>query len=135
MTRIESDVAMINKSQEKIFNFLSDMNNLGKLMPEQVVNWKSDNDSCTFTIQGMADISLKITDRIPSSKIIMASNDKTPLNFTLECEISQVKEKQACGRIIINAELNAMMEIMAKNPLQNFVNMLAGKLKDLEDRY
>ncbi|MFH0864578.1 MAG: hypothetical protein V1904_00175 [Bacteroidota bacterium] len=135
MTRIESDAALINKTQERVFGFLNDMNNFGKLMPEQVIKWKSDKDRCTFTIKGMADISLKITERIPSSKILMTSDDETPLQFTLECEISEAAENQSYGRIIMYAELNAMTEMLAKSPLQNFVNILAEKLKDLEDRY
>lgn len=135
MTRIESNAELINKPQEKIFDFLSDMNNFGKLMPEQVVNWKSDKDGCTFTIKNMADISLKISDRIPHKKIIMTSSDKSPLTFTLESEITAVDEFKSYVRVVINAELNAMMEMLAKNPLQNFVNMLATKLKDLESSY
>lgn len=135
MTRIESDAAMINKSQAKIFEFLGDMNNFGKLMPEQVINWKSDKDSCSFTIKGMADISLKITDRIPSSRIVMTAGEQVPVKFTLECELLNMKENVTSGRIIMNAELNAMMELLAKNPLQNFVNMLSKKMIDLEDQY
>lgn len=135
MTRIESDAVLINKPPEKVFDFLSDMNNLKKLMPEQVVNWKSNKDSCTFTIKEMADLSLKIIERAPYKKILMESGDKAPLKFIMETEISKINENQSCGRIILNAELNTMMEMLAKNPLQNFVNMLAGKLKELEDRY
>jgi hypothetical protein len=135
MTRIESDAVLINKSPEKVFGFLSDMNNFGKLMPEQVINWKSDKDSCSFTIKGMADLTLKIIERTPYSKILMESGDKAPIKFTMETEITKVKEDQSYGRIILNAELNAMMEMLAKNPLQNFVNMLAGKLKELENSY
>jgi hypothetical protein len=135
MTRIESDAAFINKPQEKVYNFLSDMNNFGKLMPDQVINWKSDKDSCSFTIKNMADISLKITERIPVSKIIMTAEEKVPIKFTLECELSKLKDNESSGRIIMNAELNAMMELLAKNPLQNFVNMLAAKMKELESQY
>lgn len=135
MTRIESDAVLINKPPEKVFDFLSDMNNLEKLMPEQVVNWKSNKDSCTFTIKEMADLSLKIIERAPYKKILMESGDKAPLKFIMETEISKINENQSYGRIILNAELNTMMEMLAKKPLQNFVNMLAGKLKELEDRY
>ncbi len=117
-----------------MYTFLGDMNNFGKLMPEQVINWKSDKDSCSFTIKNMADLSLKIIERVPSSKIVMTSGDDTPIKFTLECEIKQDKENQSSGKIIINAELNMMMEMLAKTPLQNFVNMLSDKLKELGDK-
>ena len=53
MTRIESDKVEVAKSAEEVFNFLSDFNNFSKLMPEQVTDWVSDTDTCSFNIKGM----------------------------------------------------------------------------------
>ena len=56
MTRIESETATVQKSAEHIFNFLSNFNNFEKLMPEQVTNWQSTEEECSFTISGMASL-------------------------------------------------------------------------------
>ena len=53
MTTIETDKVEINSSAEDIFKFLSDISNLEQLMPEQVANWESTGDECSFTIKGM----------------------------------------------------------------------------------
>jgi len=58
MTRIESEMQTINSSIETVFNFLSNFNNFEKLMPEQIINWKSTEDTCSFTIKGMTDLSM-----------------------------------------------------------------------------
>ena len=133
MTRIESNKAEINNSSEKVYAFLSNMNNFGKLMPEQVINWKSDEDSCSFTIKGMTDLSMKISEKTPSSKIVIVPNGKTPFGFNLIMQFQETKEHCTIAQIIFEADLNPMMQMLAKNPLQNFVNMLASKLKELGD--
>ncbi|MFN8166643.1 MAG: hypothetical protein U0X76_10890 [Bacteroidia bacterium] len=63
MTRIESETATINKSAEEVYKFLSNFNNFGKLMPEQVTNWESTEDECSFTISGMASLGMKIIEK------------------------------------------------------------------------
>ena len=37
----------MNKTAKEVFDFLSDFNNFQKLMPEQVVDWKSTADECS----------------------------------------------------------------------------------------
>ena len=135
MTRIESDIAEINNTPEKVYNFLSDLNNFEKLMPAQVVNWKSTEDSCSFTIKGMTDLSMCISEKIPYSKIAIIPSEKAPFNYSLVCQLNEVQgAKVTIARIIFDAELNPMMEMLAIKPLQNFVNMLAAKLKELGDK-
>ena len=131
MTEIKSDLVLINKSPEDIFNFLSNFNNFGKLMPEQVINWKSSTDSCFFTIKGMADISLKTSEKIPYSKIVWSTDGKAPFDFTLRSVLIEKTEKQTEAQIILDADLSPMLKIMAMRPLGNFVNLLVNKLKEV----
>ena len=83
MTKIESEKVEINNSAEKIFNYLSDFKNFEKLMPTQVSNWSANSEECSFTINGMATIGMKIIEKIPFSKIIISSNGKVPFDFKL----------------------------------------------------
>ncbi|NTW34507.1 MAG: hypothetical protein HGB12_18110 [Bacteroidetes bacterium] len=131
MTSIESDIVEINNSSEKLFNFLSNLNNLKNLMPEQVINWLSSEDSCSFTIKGMTDLTMRIDKKIPYTKIIVTSGEKTPFNFVLIFNFEESKKNCTNTQIIFNAELNAMLEMLAKKPLHNFINMLVAKLGEI----
>ena len=131
MTEIKSDLVLINKSAEDIFNFLSNFNNFGKLMPEQVINWKSSSDSCSFTIKGMADIALKTSEKISYSKIVWSTDGKAPFDFTLRSVLIEKTEKQTEAQIILDADLSPMLKIMAMRPLGNFVTLLVNKLKEV----
>ena len=130
MTNFESEKITINCSAEKIFNFLSDFNNFGKLMPEQVTNWKSTEDTCSFTIQGMAELAMKITEKTPFSKIVYSSENPSPFEYTLEMNIGIVNETQCTSVINFHANINPMMKMMLQRPLENFVNILNQKLKE-----
>jgi len=129
MQIIESERIIINNSQEKIFGFLSNFNNFGRLMPEQVVNWHSTEDECSFTIKGMADLSMKITEKKPSSMLIMKSTGKSPFEFELISEIEKVSDNKSYSKLTFRANMNPMLSMLASKPLQNFVNILNQQLK------
>ncbi|MCD4697094.1 MAG: hypothetical protein K8S16_12730 [Bacteroidales bacterium] len=133
MTNFTSRGVDLEKSADFIFFFLSDFNHFEKLMPEQVTNWKSTNEGCSFTIQGMANIEMVIDTKVEFTKISYKSVGSSPLNFNLEFNIET--KGQISSRVVIhlNADLNPMLKMMASRPLQNFVNMLAGKLKEVAE--
>ena len=131
MTKIESEKTIINNSDEKVYLFLSDLNNFSKLMPEQVINWKSTENECSFTIKGMIDIKLEISDKTPSSKIIYKSAKGFFLDFNLVCEINKIEDSKCESQLYFEADLSPMLKLMVVSPLQNFVNILIKKLKDL----
>ena len=103
-------------------------------MPEQVINWKSTETTCSFTIKGMTDLSLSISEKIPYSKIVIIPGEKAPFMFNLICLINENSTNNSTVQIVFQAELSTMMEMLAKNPLQNFVNALASKLKEIGEQ-
>ncbi len=131
MTSFKSDKILINKSQEDLYTFLSDFNNFEKLMPEQVTNWKATNDSCSFTIKGMADLAMTMGQQTEYSQITYNSVGEKPFRFDLKTHFSLADNDQTETHIILNADLNPMIKMMASRPLQNFVNLLVNKLKEV----
>jgi len=131
MTEIKSDLVAINNSPEFIFNFLINFDNFGKLMPEQVINWKSSTDNCSFTIKGMADLALRTSEKIEFSKIVWSSEGKSPFDFTLSSTLQGKTVNQTDAQIILNADLSPMLKMMTLRPLTNFVNLLVNKLKEI----
>jgi len=129
MKKIESEKLIIINSQEKIYHFLSNFNNFGKLMPDQIINWQSTETSCSFTIKGMTDLSMQIKEKIPFHTILITSFGKTPFDFELKCTFEALETNKTESQLIFYADLNPMLSMMASKPLQNFVNMLNTRLK------
>lgn len=121
--KIETTWKSISGSEEEVFIFLADLNNLEKMMPSQVVNWKSTSEECSFTIKGMSDMILKISDKKPNSLVSMESGSSKPFPFTLNAEIQPESEKSQV-RLVFDGKVNAFMSMMIEKPLSNFFNML-----------
>lgn len=132
MTKIESEKVEINNSAENIFNYLADFNNFEKLMPPQVTNWTSTNEECSFTINGMATIGMKIIEKTPNTKITITSNGKVPFEFHLYVLLTETDANNCVGQLVFESELNMIMKMMVEKPLGNFFNMLAQKMKDIK---
>ena len=132
LTKLQSDKVEINNSAENIFNYLSDFRNFEKLMPQQVTNWEATPDECSFTLNGMATIGMKIIEKVPSSKITISSNGKVPFEFKLVVQIDKTGENTCVGQLLFESELNPMIKMMVEKPLGNFFNVLAQKMKDIK---
>jgi len=127
---INSELSIINASDVDIFSFLTDFNNFQKLMPEQIINWQSNENSCSFTIKGMADLKMKIQEKTPHSKIHISSETNLPLTFDLRWEINSLEGEKSQVQLVFEGKLNPMISMMVKSPLQNFINVLVQKLKE-----
>ena len=133
MTSFKSDKITINKPAEEIFVFLSDFNNFEKLMPEQVTNWRATKENCSFTIQGMADLAMKMGQRTEFTTVTYISDGNKPFAFDLNTYFNAVDAHKTETQIILNADLNPMLKMMAGRPLKNFVNLLVNKLKEVSE--
>jgi carbon monoxide dehydrogenase subunit G len=128
MTRIESDKRIINKTADKIFNFLSNFNNFETLMPEKVVDWVSDEKTCSFTISGLASLGMRIVETKNNSFIKIVDEGKTPFKFEFLIYIVDLNNSSEV-QLIFDADLNSMLKMIAVKPLKNFLNMLLDELE------
>lgn len=131
LTKLESEKVDISNSAQNVFNFLTDFNNFQKLMPPQVTNWQSNTDECSFVINGMATIGMKIIEKNPHSLITISSNGKVPFEFKLFILITEKDATNCVGQINFESDLNPMLKMMVEKPLGNFFNLLAQKMKEI----
>ena len=125
---IISNKETVNTSIEVVFNFLSNMNNYQQLMPEQVTEWTSEVDECRYVLNGMAQIGMKISEKIAYEKIIIHSHGKVPFAFTLNVEISENTTGTSDVQLIFNGDVNLFMKPMLEKPLTNFFNFIVQRV-------
>lgn len=130
MTIIESTVE-INLPIDKVYNFLEDLNNHQQLMPENIYNWSSTNDEASFTIQNMAKLAIKISNRVPNSEITAIPTEKPPFDVELKWTVSHSENGGTIAKHIISADLNMMMKMLASGPLQKLADHQTQKLKEV----
>ena len=130
MTEFVSERLMINASCNEVYSFMGDFTNFEYLMPEQIKNWKADQESCSFTIEGLADLSMRIASKNPGRNIHIIADGKNPIDYTLDCFFFENDGNSCKVELVFNADLNPFVKAVASRPLQNFVNMLAAKLQE-----
>jgi carbon monoxide dehydrogenase subunit G len=131
MTQIESDEWVISQTPDEVFAFLSDCNNLQQLMPEQVTDWQSTTDRCSFTIKGMASLGMMITERNEGQSIVVARDGKAPFDFVMRYLLKPLNDGTTGLQIVFDADLNPFLKMMAEKPLRNFLNTIAENYRKL----
>jgi hypothetical protein len=116
-------------TSDKVFKFLSDLNNLQHLMPEQVINWQSTDKSCSFDIKGMAHINLEKAETIPDRMVHIISGSDNPLDIEFRCNLDKFNNNETSASIMLTADLSPMLQLLASGPMQNLVNIMADKLR------
>lgn len=132
MSTIQSQKVLVPRSDQEVFDFLVDFNNFEKLMPEgKISGWKSDTESCSFQINGLAKIGMRITNKTPHSEVNIVSDGKNPFEFTLNIYMTAVDASSCEAYLVFDGKMNPFLSTMVTKPLTNFFNMLATNLKEL----
>lgn len=134
--QFESNVKHVPYSQERVYNKLSDLNNLEGVrerldMVKDKLDGKLeymsfDRDSITLKVQGIS-LTLRIIEREPL-KCIKFEGDKSPIPLNLWIQILPVTQEEAKMKVTIRAEVNMFMKAMVSKPLQEGVEKLADML-------
>ncbi len=130
MAKFENQHIPVNTDCKTVFEFLGDFRNFESLVPDKVKNWKADEDSCSFTIEGMADLAMRMDAKYPCNSIRIVSDGKNPANFTLDYYFNDQTDDTCQVSIVFNVELNPFLKAIASKPLQHFVDMLGSKLQE-----
>ncbi len=131
-TKIESRIGEIKNSQEHVFTIISDFSNLQDMIPaDQVKDFTSDTDSCSFTVDKIGKFGMHIIERAPNNLVKVASDPTVPFKFNLWIQLKEVSEADTRVKVTLKAELNPLMKMAAKKPLTNFVEMLVSRLETI----
>ncbi len=120
----ESKIVRITKRAEDVFNTLSKFDNFTPMAQGRVENWQADNDTCSFSLQGMT-AGLRIIEREEFKTIKITGNDQVPMDFCLWIQLKEVAPYDTRMKITAKAELNMMMKMLLGKKLENGVNSLA----------
>ena len=129
MTNIASKKVEVNNSAENVFNFLADFNNFEKLMPkDKISNWTSNSNECSFEINGMSSIGMKIQETSPYTSLRLVSHGKNPFSFTLDVKLEKTEKDFVISQMIFSGDINPFLKLVVEKPLTNFFNQLVENL-------
>ena len=122
---LESPKTIVSKSPQEVFNFLSDVKNFEKLMPENISKFEViDEDKFLFALKGMPEIILKKKEVTPPNKIVLgAAGGK--IDFSLVGNIVEIDSEKSEVQLVFNGDFNPMMAMMIKGPISKFIETLS----------
>jgi hypothetical protein len=128
MTTIESKKVDVNASQQEVFDFLIDLNNLKELLPQdKISDWRSTADSCSFKVMGAYTIGLEKKSESAPDQIVLKSTENSPFPFTLDIGIAENGSNTTAG-LVSQVDVNPFMKMMVQKPLQNLFDYIAEQL-------
>jgi carbon monoxide dehydrogenase subunit G len=131
MSKYTSKIGEINKSDELIYNFLTDFNNLKSVIPsDKVKDFEATEDTCKFNIEGVGQAGLKIIEKEPHKLIKITSDGKSPFSFFFWVQLKSIEnsENKTAIRLTIDANLNPMMKMMVGKHLQKGVDAMVDQV-------
>ncbi len=143
-TKYVSDVKIVYKNHEIVFNYLSNFENLSKYindglltkMTEQIPqikisNFESDADSCRFQIAGMGLAEIRIIEREPFKTIKINSTGSMPIGIIFWIQLLPVNDSETKLRLTLDADMSMMIKMMVNKKLEEGMNRLAEVLAAL----
>ena len=121
----------VQKSAEALFDFLCDVKNFEKLMPDTISKFEIiRDDAFVFALKGMPEIALELKEvNSPIQVKLGAISDKIP--FTLIGNIESINELSSDVSLQFEGDFNPMMAMMIKAPITKFIETLSSNLENL----
>lgn len=140
MTTVKSEKRAINASARRVYEKLSDLDNLKALLdrvpvdniPEDkramMENLKITSDSISIPAGPVGEIKLRIADKMPYS-LISLQGEGAPVPLNMQLEIESTGEETSEVQITVNLDIPVMLKPMVSGPLKKiadqFVNVMA----------
>ena len=131
MSKYTSKIGKINQSDELIYNFLTDFNNLKAIVPtDKVKDFEATEDTCRFKIEGIGQAGLKIIEKESFKLIKITSEGKSPFSFFFWIQLKPIEneENTTAVRLTIDANLNPMMKMMVGKHLQKGIDAMVDQM-------
>ena len=123
--KLNSTVSNINISDNKLFEKLVIVENFKKIMPENISKFEIvDSETLIFSLKGMPPIKLRIGEKKAPYSIILNSSE-SKIIFSLTAQIKKTGDNSCSFELEFNGDLNPMIQMMVKSPLQSFINDLS----------
>ena len=112
--KLNSKVNNINISDNQLFEKLTLIENFKKI----------DTETLIFSLKGMPAIKLVIGEKTTPSSIVLNSSE-SKISFSLTAHIKKIDDNNCSFELEFNGDLNPMIQMMVKNPLQSFIDDLS----------
>ena len=134
-SKFESTVRQINAPQERVYEMLSNLQNLervrNRLPEDKLQGLEFDSDSVSVEAPMVGRLALQVVEREePKTIKFEATQSPVPLNFWIQ--LLPVTEDTCKMKLTLKADLNIFLRGMVQKPLQEGIERAADVLQNIE---
>ncbi len=126
----ESRYGKVSCSSREIFDFVTDARNFGQFVPEDKINsWKAEKESCSFSVPMVGTVAVRLSEKSEFTKVVYEGDALKKEDFILTLNIYENINDLTGFNVILTADLNPMMKMVAIKPINQFLEMLVTEME------
>ncbi len=129
-TIFESRYGKVSGSARDVFEFVTDIRNFEQFVPENTINnWNAEKDSCNFTVPMLGTVTVRLSEKTEFTKVVFEGDALKKNDFLLTLIIYDNLKDPADISVVLSADLNPMMKMVAVKPINQFLEMLVSEME------
>lgn len=109
---------------------MTDIRNFERFIPERTINaWYAEKESCRFKVSMLGEVNVRLIEKEKYNKVVYSGDALRKNDFLLTINISDNDERPADVQLMLSADLNPMMKMIASKPIEQFLEIL---IKEME---
>jgi len=134
LSYFESRTGRLACNAEEVFTFVTDIRNFERFIPGGIIsNWNAEKESCSFSVSILGTVTVSLSEKERFTKVVFSGDALKKNDFLLTLNITDNVGDHAEVRILLNAELNPMMKMMAGKPIKQFLERLINEMEGFRD--
>ena len=128
--KVESKIGRLRSDDTRIYGFLSDCNNFQQFAAsDKVKNWQSDNESCSFTVEGAGDVVFRIVERRPNELVKFSIENAQAENMFLWIQMKSPTQGDTRVKLTAKLDVNPVVRMLIAKPLQHGLDKIVETLE------
>jgi len=134
LSYFESRTGKLTCNAEELFIFVTDIRNFERFIPKGAINnWNAEKEYCSFDVSMLGTVTLRLSEKEKFKKIVFTGDALKKNDFSLELNMSDNDNNNVAVNIILSADLNQMMKMMAAKPIRQCLEMLITEMENFRD--
>ena len=134
MTEFVSEIKKIPHSNKVVFDVLSDLSKLelmkDKLPADKITNFTCDQDSCSFSVAPVGQVTFVVVNREPN-KTIKFKSEQLPFEINVWVQLVSKADNDTRMKITLRADLNPFIKPMVSKPMKEGIDKMAEVISSL----
>lgn len=131
MNIVKRRQASVALSAGKFYRLISDLRNFRQMLPGDMKdNYRSDEDSCVFTIAQIGSVNIQVAEREPDSRVLFKGNAVSRIDIELEVSISNQEINTCKADLVFTAGTDQITGMLLSSVIDRFLDRMVEEIEN-----